>query len=225
MADAYDLGRQFFLWELATAIAGHLLKINPFDQPNVESAKAQTRNQIRSFQDLGRLEIPIPTIDDGQITAFVPDGLGLRGPFDCPGDVLKAFCDRLAKPGDYLAIQAYVQPSEEMDAVLRLLRVRLRDRMGVATTVGYGPRFLHSTGQLHKGDGGNGLFVLITSDGGPDVPIPDRAGAPGSGISFGVLKMAQALGDQQALLDAGRRVIRLNVKKPLDDLEFLADCV
>ena len=224
LSDAYDLGQQFFLWELATAVAGHLLGINPFDQPNVESAKVQARSLVDAYKASGHLEFPEPLMDDGQMAAYVPETLTLRGNFGCPADVLKAFAS-LAQPGDYLSIQAYLQPSAEMDAALEALRRRLRDRFGVATTVGYGPRFLHSTGQLHKGDAGNGLFVQLTSDAGPELPIPDRAGAPESAISFGVLKMAQALGDQQALVDAGRRVIRLHMNKPLLDMEFLADCV
>jgi transaldolase/glucose-6-phosphate isomerase len=124
-----------------------------------------------------------------------------------------------ANPGDpstgsgrsYVAIQAYVQPTGEVDAALQALRTHLRDRLKLATTVGYGPRFLHSTGQLHKGDAGNALFVQFTSDAAQDVPIPDEAGSADSSISFGVLKMAQALGDAQALLDAGRRVIRFDL--------------
>jgi glucose-6-phosphate isomerase len=224
LADAYDLGPQFFLWELATAVAGHVLKINPFDQPDVEAAKVQARSLVSAYAATGRLEIPSPRMDDGQMAAYVPEQVTVRGRFECPGDVLKAFVLQ-AKPGDYLSLQAYLEPSQKMDAALDLLRRRLRDRLGLATTVGYGPRFLHSTGQLHKGDAGNGLFVQLTSDSGPDVPIPDRAGSEETTISFGVLKMAQALGDQQALLDAGRRVIRLHMKKPLLDLEYLADCV
>jgi hypothetical protein len=110
-----------------------------------------------------------------------------------------------------VAIQAYVTPDNETDNALRALRTRLRNRYKLATTVGYGPRFLHSTGQLHKGDGGNGLFIQFTADTTEDAPIPDEAGAPSSSISFGVLKMAQALGDGQALLDAGRPVIRFHL--------------
>jgi transaldolase/glucose-6-phosphate isomerase len=111
----------------------------------------------------------------------------------------------------YIALQAYLQPTEETTAALQALRVRLRDRFRLATTVGYGPRFLHSTGQLHKGDAGNGLFIQLTADDPRDAPIPDEAGAPESSITFGVLKMAQALGDRQALLDAGRRVITFHL--------------
>ena len=113
--------------------------------------------------------------------------------------------------GDYVALQAYVQPTAETDAALLALRTRLRDQLKLATTVGYGPRFLHSTGQLHKGDAGNGLFIQFTADDSQDRAIPDEAGSPESSMSFGVLKMAQALGDKQALLDAGRRVIRFHL--------------
>jgi hypothetical protein len=116
-----------------------------------------------------------------------------------------------AQGGDYIALQAYVQPNAETDAALLALRTRLRDRLRLATTVGYGPRFLHSTGQLHKGDAGNGLFIQFTADSAQDVPIPDEAGSPGSSMTFGVLKMAQAMGDMQALQDTGRRVIRFHL--------------
>jgi hypothetical protein len=111
----------------------------------------------------------------------------------------------------YVALQAYVQPTRETTAALQALRVRLRDRYRLAVTVGYGPRFLHSTGQLHKGDAGNGLFVQFISDSPRDADIPDEPGAEESSITFGVLKMAQALGDRQALEDAGRRVITFHL--------------
>jgi hypothetical protein len=108
-----------------------------------------------------------------------------------------------------VSIHAYVHPTPATDAALNDLRLRLRDKLKLATTVGYGPRFLHSTGQLHKGDGGNGLFIQFTSEAMQDVPIPDEAGQPAAAMTFGVLKNAQALGDAQALRNAGRRVIRL----------------
>jgi transaldolase/glucose-6-phosphate isomerase len=110
-----------------------------------------------------------------------------------------------------LALLAYIQPTAENDEVLHALRIAVRDRLRVATTVGYGPRFLHSTGQLHKGDAGNGLFLQFTADAPRDAAIPDEAGKPDSTMTFGVLKMAQALGDKQALLDNGRRVIRFHL--------------
>ena len=116
-----------------------------------------------------------------------------------------------ARPGDYVALQTYVKPSEETTSSLQGLRLRLRDRLRAATMVGYGPRFLHSTGQLHKGDADNGLFIQFTADDERDASIPDEAGSAASSLTFGVLKEAQALGDRQALLDAGRRVIRFHL--------------
>jgi len=188
--DRYDLGEQFFLWEMATAVAGHRLGINPFDQPNVESAKVRAREMVAAYQETGALPADEPA--------------------PLAGEALRAFLAQ-AQAGDYIALQAYVAPTAETDAALQSLRVWLRDRYRLATTVGYGPRFLHSTGQLHKGDAGNGLFIQFTADAPRDAPIPDEAGSSESSITFGVLKMAQALGDKQALLDAGRRVIRFHL--------------
>jgi hypothetical protein len=119
----------------------------------------------------------------------------------------------LAGPGDYLAIQAFLATTRETDAALQKLRNLLRDRTRLATTVGYGPRFLHSTGQLHKGDRGNGLFIQITADDRRDAAIPDSPGDAGSSISFGLLKAAQARGDFDALRSRGRRIIRLHLGK------------
>lgn len=188
--DLYDLGGQFFLWQMATAVAGYLLGINPFDQPNVEAAKKLTRRMIAEYAEKG--ELP-------------------RGDAVPPRpEALTRFLAQ-ARPGDYIALQAYVQPTEETTAALQALRTHLRNRYRLATTVGYGPRFLHSTGQLHKGDRGNGLFIQFTADDLRDAPIPDQAGSPHSSITFGLLKAAQAEGDRQALLAAGRRVIRFHL--------------
>ena len=112
----------------------------------------------------------------------------------------------------YIAIQAYIKPTDEVGTALQELRTKLQLKYKVATTVGYGPRFLHSTGQLHKGDGGNGLFIQFTAEVSEDTSIPDEVGEKGSSISFGVLKMAQALGDREALLEAGRKVIRFHLE-------------
>ena len=200
LRDPYDLGGEYFRWEMATAVAGHLLGINPFNQPNVESAKVLAREMVTAYQKEGRLpDMPSKVEDDG-ITAYaIVNGDSLE-------DIFDSFLKQ-TNPGDYIAIQAYIQPTPETDAALQELRIRLRDQLKVATTLGYGPRFLHSTGQLHKGDAGNGLFIQITADDQRDAPIPDEAGAAASSISFGVLKSAQALGDLKALLNAWRRVI------------------
>ena len=204
IADLYDLGEQFFLWELAVAIAGYRIGIHPFNQPNVEAAKVQARKMVEEYTQKGKLPEQTPALTDGQIAMYGDVKA------DSAENALRAFL-KLGKPGDYIAVQAYVQPTGPTSAALRALQTRLRDRTHLATTANYGPRFLHSTGQLHKGDGGNGLFIQITSDAVTDAAIPDEAGSDQSSISFGVLKLAQAMGDRQALLDVKRRVIRFHV--------------
>lgn len=179
-----------FLWEMATAVAAYHLGINPFDQPNVESTKQRTREMMQAYAETGALPR----------TAFAP----------LDADTLLGFLSP-AQPGDYIALQAYIPQTPATESALQTLRLRLRDRFKLAVTVGYGPRFLHSTGQLHKGDAGRGFFIQFTADDARDVPIPDEAGSPASSIAFGVLKGAQALGDYQALREAGRRVIRFHL--------------
>jgi transaldolase/glucose-6-phosphate isomerase len=190
LQDVYDLGRQFFLWEFATAVAGYRMGIQPFDQPNVEAAKILARNLVTDFAKKGAL----PAALSAEMTSAA----------------LQTFLGS-AEPGAYIAIQAYVQPSAAMDEALLGFRLKLRARTQLATTVGYGPRFLHSTGQLHKGDAGKGLFIQFISHAVQDVIIPNEAGQSGGGLTFGTLKAAQALGDQQALLEAGRKVIHFNL--------------
>jgi transaldolase/glucose-6-phosphate isomerase len=209
--DRYDLGGQFFLWEMAGAVAGHLLGINPFDQPNVEAAKLLARRMVAEYTEKGAL----PSGESAPLTAEALNEFLARDPST---DVSTEPSSRAQAEGldegsrrSYIALQAYLQPTAETDAALAALRARLRDQFRLATTVGYGPRFLHSTGQLHKGDAGNGLFIQFTAANKRDAPIPDEAGSPDSSITFGVLKAAQALGDRQALLDAGRRVIRFHL--------------
>ncbi|MGD8561101.1 MAG: bifunctional transaldolase/phosoglucose isomerase, partial [Desulfarculaceae bacterium] len=213
--DLYDLGGQFFTWEMATAVAGHLLGINPFDQPNVEAAKVAARDMVAAYQKEGRLPELEPAFVDGNITVY--------GDISAD-DVVRALEQFMAgaQAGAYVALQAYIQPSPEADQALLTLRLGLRKKTQLATTSGYGPRFLHSTGQLHKGDAGRGLFIQFTSETADDVPIPDSPGQAASTMSFGVLKLAQALGDRQALLAAGRQVIRFHIRgdvvKELDRL-------
>ena len=196
--DFYDLGAQFFLWELAVALAGIFFQVNPFDQPNVESAKRRAREMVDTFRRTG--ELPMD-----ESTHLTPDGFA-------------TFLDGL-RSGDYVAIQAYVPPNDRLGEAVTVLRTVLRDRFGVATTFGYGPRFLHSTGQLHKGDRGNGYFVQLVSHHAMDLPIPDEAGSPTSAPTFGALISAQARGDRLALLDAGRPVSTYVV--PVDPTELI----
>lgn len=350
--DVYDLGGQFFLWELATAVASHRLSINPFDQPNVESAKVQARKMIAEYKEKGALPSLTPILSGDGITVYgdvetislegaltltsfssmpqlrqakkvvvieeepemidlvklilgrkgfeligavggqegleavrrekpdlvildltMPDMDGwevyqkikadeelkgipvvvvtpkaqsigkvlglhvaklggastgsekLKVTAKSPGEALLIFSGQ-AQMGDYVALQAYVQPTPETAEALAELRLKLRDRYRLATTVGYGPRFLHSTGQLHKGDRGNGLFIQFTADPRQDAAIPDEAGKPDSAMTFGVLIAAQALGDRQALLDNGRRVIRFHLESDVvGGLERLTETV
>ena len=205
LEDRYDLGGQFFLWEMATAVAGWRMGINPFDQPDVESSKVLTRRMVDEYVKKGVFSEEKSSLIDGDITVF-------GGPIsDDPGSVLLAFIRGGIADGAYIALQAYLQPGPETDRALHLLRVRLRDRFRIATTAGYGPRLLHSTGQLHKGDAGRGLFVQFTADHAADLAIPDDAGSPASSMTFGLLEKAQAAGDRKALQDAGRKVMRFHL--------------
>ncbi len=190
LRDRYDVGEQIYIWELATAVAGYRLGIQPFNQPNVEAAKVLARRMIATYQEQGAL----PEAEQAPVTV----------------DALDDFLAQV-QPGDYVSLQAYVQPTEATTAALQALRLQLRERYKVATTVGYGPRYLHSTGQLHKGDGGGGLFIQFTSDAPEDVGIPDVASETGGAMSFGVLIRAQALGEQLALVDNYRRVIHFHL--------------
>ncbi|MCJ7499440.1 bifunctional transaldolase/phosoglucose isomerase [bacterium] len=205
LADLYDVGAEFFRWEVATTIAGHIMGINPFDQPNVESAKIQAKRMLDEYRTAGHLPTLTPSLSERMIDVYSD----LKA--DTLGQSVEGFLS-LSRAGDYVALQAYINPVPETALALGEFRHAIRNKYHLATTVGFGPRFLHSTGQLHKGDSGNGLFIQITADDAQDLPIPDEAGKDGSSITFGVLKAAQAMGDMQALLDAGRRVIRFHIK-------------
>jgi transaldolase/glucose-6-phosphate isomerase len=209
LTDLYDLGGQFFLWEMATAIAGYRLGINPFDQPNVEAAKVLAREMVTAYQKSGRLPELAATLQTDGISVFVDPTMESAN-IKSLRQALESFLAE-AQPGAYIALQAYIQPTPAADQILQVLRTQLRDSTRLATTLGYGPRFLHSTGQLHKGDTGNGLFIQLTSESLGDIPIPEETGSNDSSISFGVLKLAQALGDRQALLDANRKVLRFHL--------------
>jgi hypothetical protein len=198
------LGGLFFLWEFATAVAGYVLGINPFDQPNVEAAKVTSRHFVDEYKQSGKLPV------------------GQAEPWSV--DALNKFIDHSSKRA-YISLQVYAAPSERLTETLQTLRGQLARKYSVSTTLGYGPRFLHSTGQLHKGDGGKGLFVqFVTVAQRDDVPIPTEAGSLASEFSFGALKVAQARGAAEALRSAGRRVITFEVdgdlSQALRDLEI-----
>jgi len=204
LADPFDLGGQCFFWEMATAVAGWRLAINPFDQPDVEAAKVLARKMIAEYREKGSMPPETPSLKASDLSVY---GVVTAGK---PEDVLTVFLAQ-AKPDAYAALQAYLTPSPGMDEALQRLRMRIRNRFHLVTTVGYGPRFLHSTGQLHKGDAGRGLFIQLTADDPLDAPIPDELGRPESALTFGVLKQAQVFGDRQALLNAGRRALRIHL--------------
>jgi hypothetical protein len=187
LSSPLDLAQEFFRWELATAVAGSLLQIDPFDQPNVAESKDNTKRLLVEY--VAKRKLP-----ERNVLATKAEWV----------EGLTALLKRV-KRGDYVALLAYVQRTPANDRALRALRAELRDALGVATTVGYGPRFLHSTGQLHKGGANNGVFIQITADAARDVEIPD---AP---YTFGALIRAQAVGDLQALKSHKRRAVRIHL--------------
>ena len=197
--DVYDLGAEFFRWEMATAVAGLVLGINPFDQPNVEEAKEGARQALSRYEETGALDDMEPILTEGQIAVY-GEPTDSTTATEYVGEFL-----RQARPWDYVAVMAYIDRNDEHSALLQRMRALLIERLHLATTVGFGPRYLHSTGQLHKGGKNNGLFILITQIDGTDLDIPGR------GYTFGVLKSAQAAGDMASLKQNGRRVMRLRV--------------
>jgi glucose-6-phosphate isomerase len=202
--DIYELGRQFFIWEMAVAITGYIIGINPFDQPNVESAKILARKMVSDIASSGSSSLKEPDLFAGDVLVYG----NIHG--KALSEVLGEFLTQ-AKSGAYVAIQAYLEPSHETDKVLLEIRRKIRDRYKLATTIGYGPRYLHSTGQLHKGDAGHGLFIQVTAGNSEDMGIPDEIGSPASSMTFSLLKQAEALGDNQALVEAGRRIVRFHL--------------
>ena len=200
LKDPMDLGAEFFRWELATATAGAVLGVNPFDEPDVAHGKEQTSTLLTEWRRSRRLpEWPSDVEEDGLVLMTKSNKK--------PTSVSKGLAAHLAQavPGDYLVIQAYLTPTAEAWRILQEIRVALRDRLRIATTVGWGPRYLHSTGQMHKGGPTSGLFIQITGEDREDLAIP------GAGHGFSTLKAAQALGDLQSLRDGARRVIRLHL--------------
>lgn len=216
LADTYDLGAEFFRWEFATAIACWRLgaatrgaPINPFDQPNVESAKEQARKMMEAYREQGALPQSEPAIREGEIA--VQTSLQATTGVEALRLFLSPALSPERRPRPYIALQAFLDPRPEIETALQLLAHHFRDAFRLATTYGFGPRFLHSTGQLHKGDAGNGFFIQLTAAVPEDVPIPDSPTGEDSTLTFGVLKMAQAIGDRLALVEAGRPVIAFDL--------------
>lgn len=200
-----DLGTAFYYWEFATALAGHLMGIHPFDQPDVEAAKVLARDMVQTYQEQGALPVEEPIASAGPLTAYGTDSAS------SPIEALKTLLQRGGSTESYVALQAYLPPGPAIDALLTELRATINQHSGLATTLGYGPRFLHSTGQLHKGDAGRGLFLQLTADIGEDLDIPDGPLTDTSSLTFGVLITAQAHGDANALRAANRRLLRMHL--------------
>jgi len=199
--DLYDLGAEFFEWEFATACAGWRMGINPFDQPNVQEAKDATKELLATFVRRGHLEERNKIAADDLMTIYRDESANES---ESVAEVLRKHLASI-KPGDYIAFLNYIEETPEIDRQFQELRIRLRDLTHCAVTIGYGPRFLHSTGQLHKGGPDSGVFFQIIANDRKDFAIP------GEPYTFTILKQAQALGDFRALLKRGRRVIGIDL--------------
>ncbi|MBN1474274.1 MAG: hypothetical protein JW914_06640 [Syntrophaceae bacterium] len=210
--DDYDLGSQMYIWEMATAVAAYFLGVNPFDQPDVEATKIHTRKMIESYKNKKIIdeEKPVLATADGDVYGNT-SGKTIS-------EVLNNFLAQ-QKTGDYASLQIYLNPSEEVDTAVTTLRAAIFKKYKLPVTCGYGPRYLHSTGQLHKGGANCGLFIQLTKENLMNIPIPDELGKESSSLSFGELLAAQAQGDWQALKEKGRRIIRIHF--PNDAAVFL----
>ncbi|MHB0912319.1 MAG: hypothetical protein ACYC2Y_02590 [Armatimonadota bacterium] len=224
---AYDLGGQYLLWELATAVSSAIMGVNSFDEPNVKESKDNTNRLLATFTETGSLPEERPVLEEGGIklycdaeTKAVLDRIRRNEPHSDASllSYVEAHLDQF-QPGNYFALMAFIQPTGAARRAFGEVRCSLRDAYSAATTLGWGPRFLHSTGQLHKGGQNNGVFIQITADSKTDVPIP---GAP---YTFGVLAQAQAMGDAIALRDKGRPMIRLHLSDVESGLSKLREIV
>jgi len=205
VAGRYCIGQEFFRWEIATAVAAAILGVNPFDQPDVEASKDKTRELFAAYERTGKLPPQAPLLNEHGLALFADapnrKALGTAGTLV---EYLAAHFNRLG-PADYCALLAYVERNALHRDALQAIRVMIRDRKQVATCLGFGPRFLHSTGQAYKGGPDTGVFLQITCDDAADLDVP------GHQYSFGAVKAAQARGDFEVLCERGRRVLRLHL--------------
>ncbi len=205
VTDRYNIGQEFFRWEFATAVAGSILGIDPFDQPDVEASKVKTRELTAAYETTGKLPAETPFLEEAGLALFA-DGKNVRvfTKVSTLAEVLAAHFARI-RGGDYCAILAYVERNKRHRNVLQDIRVQIRDRKRVATCLGFGPRFLHSTGQAYKGGPNTGVFLQITCDDAADLQVPDQK------YTFGVVKTAEARGDFEVLAERDRRVLRVHL--------------
>jgi transaldolase / glucose-6-phosphate isomerase len=206
----YHISQEFFRWEFATAVAGSIMNINPFNQPDVESAKIEARKITDEYERTGSLPDETPFYQEEGIALFSDEANAielnvLAGENPSLAAYLGAHVSRV-RAKDYFGLLGYVEMNPENENVLRSIRETVLDKTLAATCLGFGPRFLHSTGQAYKGGGNNGVFLQITSDDDADIPVP------GQKYTFGVVKAAQARGDFQVLLDRGRRALRVHIR-------------
>jgi transaldolase / glucose-6-phosphate isomerase len=213
MADTYDLGAEFFRWEIATAVAGAVIGINAFNQPDVEASKLATRALTSEYETKGSLPPEKPILEDSGVKLFTDEKNAAElakaaGSDKTLAGYLRAHLNRI-KPGDYFATLGYIQMNAEHEQALQVLRHAVREKKHVATCLGFGPRFLHSTGQAYKGGPNSGVFLQITCDDSVELPVP------GQKYTFGIVKAAQARGDFQVLAERGRRALRVHLGKDL----------
>jgi hypothetical protein len=211
--DIYELGQQFFTWEIATAVAGSVIGINAFNQPDVEASKIETRKLTDEYQKTGKLTEGQPFFVDKDIKLFAtPEYAATLKAAGGEGTLAKVLAAHLKQlhAGDYFAALAYVENDEEHKAILQKIRMNVRDEKHVATCLGFGPRFLHSTGQDYKGGPNTGVFLQVTADHAKDLAIP------GAKYTFGVVIAAQAAGDLAVLQQRGRRALRAHVGEDVE---------
>ena len=215
VSDPYALAQEFFRWQVATAVAGAVLGINPFDQPDVEASKVKTKALTSAYEADGSLPAETPLVEDGLLALYTDAGNAARlGEADSVEGVLTRHLAQIGQ-GDYFALLAYLDMTEGHVAALQRVRHRVRDGRRVATCLGFGPRFLHSTGQAYKGGPDSGVFLQITCDDAADLPVP------GQTYTFGVVKAAQARGDFGVLAERGRRALRVHLSNVAEGLAAL----
>ena len=209
LPSTYNLGQEFFRWEIATAVAGSIIGINAFNQPDVEASKIETKKLTSQYETTGSLPAESPFFEEKGIKLFADEKntAALKGGAKL-ADVLKAHLSRIGA-GDYFAVLGYITMNPANEKTLQTIRHAVRDKKKVATVLGFGPRFLHSTGQAYKGGPNSGVFLQITGDDAKDLPVP------GQKYTFGIVKAAQARGDFAVLAERGRRALRVHLGKNL----------
>jgi transaldolase/glucose-6-phosphate isomerase len=219
-----NLGQEFFRWEFATAVAGSIMQINPFNQPDVESAKIEARKITDDYEKTGSLPNEQPFFEDSGVKLFTDEVYlkALKAELQGEESLSSYITAHIKWTGirDYFAVVGYVQMNTETEKLLQTIREKVLTQTGAATCLGFGPRFLHSTGQAYKGGANNGVFLQITSDDEFDLAVP------GQKYTFGVVKAAQARGDFQVLIDRGRRALRVHLGADVrNGLERLAKLI